>query len=252
MSRIGISACFFHADPARPIFKGKTLLYLEQSMAHWVQSAGAITYLVPTLWEATPARLKEQVADLDGLVLQGGSDVSPSSYGETPLKPEWNGDSRRDDYEIALVREFRAQGKPVLGVCRGIQLLNVAFGGTLHQDIETQVPGALKHRDWDVYDGNFHGVDFSAGSKLERLFPGRRDGKVNTVHHQAVKKLGTGLVAEATSRGDGLVEAFRAAEGPYLYAVQWHPEFMDPQDASLLDGRAILQDFLRECHASNP
>jgi putative glutamine amidotransferase len=151
----------------------------------------------------------------------------------------------RDRYESALVAEFRAQGKPVLGVCRGIQLLNVALGGSLYQDIPSQVPGSSVHRDWEVYEKKFHDVSFAPGARLERLYPGLRAGKVNSVHHQAVKRLAPGLAVEASSP-DGLVEAFRAVEGPYLYAVQWHPEFMDPADGSLLDGRPILEDFLKQ------
>ena len=105
---------------------------------------------------------------LDGLVLQGGADVSPTSYGETPLQPKWGGDRIRDDYEIALLDAFAERGKPVLGICRGLQLINVAFGGTLLQDIATQQPGALEHRDAEIYDRNFHGVEF-----VERHAPGR-------------------------------------------------------------------------------
>src|SRR5260221_11341194 len=127
MKKIGISACFFHPDPLRPIFKGKTLLYLEQSLSHWIMSEGAQPWLIPTPAPGSQVSLGGLIEGLDGLVLQGGSDVSPQSYGETPLKPEWSGDFVRDQYEIALVKEFRLQAKPVLGICLAAQLLNVAF-----------------------------------------------------------------------------------------------------------------------------
>ncbi len=233
--KIGLSACFFHADPKRPIFKGKTLQYIEQSLARWVMAEGALAYMIPSPAPDSPVTLADLVTPLEGLVLQGGSDVSPKSYGEQALKPEWEGDYIRDQYEIALVNEFRAQGKPVLGICRGAQLLNVAFGGTLNQDIKTQVPGALEHRNWDIYDQNFHGLKLISGEVT----------RVNSVHHQAVRDLGKGLRAEAWSQPDGLVEAIRAEKGPYCFAVQWHPEFQDPKDASLFDGRIFLREFLR-------
>ena len=242
MLKIGISACFFHADPARPIFKGKTLLYLEQSMAQWVMSEGVLAYLIPAPAPGAKVSLGDLAGAMDGLVLQGGSDLSPESYGEKPLRPEWGGDIVRDRYEIALVKEFRAQGKPVLGICRGAQLLNVALGGTLYQDIETQVPSSARHRHWEVYDQNFHTLKLEPS--LSRLYAGKTESRVNSVHHQAVKDLAPALVCEARSVPDGLVEAMRAKEGPHLFAVQWHPEFQDPQDPTLLDGRVFLREFL--------
>ena len=242
--RIGFSACFFHADPTRPIFKGKTLLYWEESLAHWVLSEGVLGFLIPTL--PTGFSLNEMVSHLDGLVLQGGADVSPRSYGEEPLKPEWAGDKVRDDYEIALVKAFLAAKKPILGICRGAQLLNVAFGGTLYQDIETQVPEARQHRDWHVYDQNYHHIDFEKGSSLERLFPGTKTARVNTVHHQAVRDLGKNLKIEARAEEDGVIEAIRYTGDSYVFAFQWHPEFQDPLDPTLLDGKPILREFLSE------
>ena len=241
--RIGLSACFFHADPQRPIFKGKTLLYLEQSLARWIMAQGALCYLVPDpgTEPGLSVDLEALAGPLDGLVLQGGSDVSPLTYGEAPLKAEWSGDSVRDAYEIALVRAFRFQGKPILGICRGAQLLNVAFGGTLYQDLDTQRPGPTVHRDWDIYEKNFHGLRLEG--RLATL-AGASEARVNSVHHQAVRELGAGLVVEAQAQ-DGLVEAFRAVDGPHLFAVQWHPEFQDAGDASLLDGTVFLKDFLK-------
>lgn len=246
--KIGFSSCFFHADPARPIFKGKTLLYLEESLAHWVMSQGDLAYMVPT----APAHisLADLVAPLDALVLQGGSDVAPQSYGETPLKLEWAGDAVRDAYEIALLNEFRRQLKPVLGICRGAQLVNVAFGGTLIQDIPSQRLGAKKHRDWEAYELNFHNISFEKGSRIEALNPGLKSGRVNSIHHQGLRDLGKGLLVEARSEGDGLIEAISNGSGPWLYAVQWHPEFQNPKDTSLLSGLPLLKEFLSEAKKS--
>ena len=126
--RIGVSACFFHADPTRPVFKGKTLLYAEESMLDLLGRCGALAYLIPRPAPNGPS-IEDYVHDLDGLLLEGGSDVCPRSYGEEPLRPEWAGDEPRDRYEIDLIHAFHDAGKPVLGICRGVQILNVAFGG---------------------------------------------------------------------------------------------------------------------------
>lgn len=243
--RIGMSASFFHADPQRALFKGKTLLFLEQELLHWVMSQGAYVFMIPSVGEKTVS-LSDLAEDLDGLVLQGGVDVSPRSYGEEAMRPEWQGDYIRDCYEIGLIHAFKTIKKPVLGVCRGVQVINVAQGGTLYQDIQTQVPGAVVHRDWQIYDQNFHEIEIDAGTGLSRLYGALTKAKVNTVHHQAVKDLGKELVVEARSAKDGVIEAVRYTGESYMFGVQWHPEWHDPRDGSLLDGRKILEEFLGE------
>lgn len=247
--RIGVSACFFHADPKRPVFKGKTLQYLEQSMAHWLMSEDVLLYMIPSPLEGAPVGIDDLTFPLDGLVLQGGSDVCPRTYGEEPLRPEWNGDAIRDAYEIALMKSFMNQKKPVLGICRGAQLINVGLGGSLYQDIETQIPEALNHRNWEIYDQNFHEVRFESDSLLTKLYPQNvlKTAKVNTVHHQSIKKLGQDLKVEAISPVDNVIEAIRYTGDTFVYAVQWHPEFQDPKDSSLLDGKPILREFLKTC-----
>jgi len=252
--KIGISACFMHADPTRALFTGKTLQYVEQSIAHWVMSTGALAVMIPSPSGATQrgdVTLDHYAQWLDGLVLHGGADVSPLSYGEQPLHDKWVGDKIRDEYEIDLVAAFERQGKPVFGVCRGLQLLNVAYGGTLYQDIGTQLPEALTHRDASVYDRNFHTVDIIAGTRLAQLYPQASRVKVNSIHHQAIKRLADGFVVEAVSHEDGLIEAIRRSDHrkPYLAAVQWHPEFHLP-GADTIDDAALLADFLAAAAAT--
>jgi putative glutamine amidotransferase len=245
--KIGISACFFHADPARPIFTGKTLQYIEQSVAHWVASQGALPVMVPSPLGETSrgaVALADYAAWLDGLVLMGGSDIWPGHYGEEPIKPQWSGDRIRDEYETALARSFVAAGKPVFGVCRGLQLLNVAFGGSLLQDIATQQPGAMTHRDAGLYDCNFHAVDFVPGTRLAQLYPGTARVTVNSVHHQGIKALAPDFTVEARCPDDQVIEAIRWRGPSFVAAVQWHPEFHDPSDRSLIDDAPILRDFL--------
>jgi putative glutamine amidotransferase len=249
MLKIGISACFFHADAQRAIFKGMTLQYIEQNVAHWLMQRDVLAFMVPspegnTKRPGSKATVDAYAQELDGLVLMGGSDVCPETYGEKALEAQWNGDRIRDEYEIALLRAFRSIGKPVLGLCRGAQVINVALGGTLYQDIATQVPQALNHRNWAIYEKNSHATSFVAGTGLAKLYPGIEVTKTNSIHHQAVKDLGRNLVVEAWSEPDHIVEAIRYKGGGYLFAVQWHPEFHAPDDASFVDDTPILDEFL--------
>ena len=147
-------------------------------------------------------RLSDYAKHLDGLVLQGGADIAPESYGETALNPEWAGDRVRDVYEMELLHEFVEAGKPVLGICRGAQMINVAFGGTLYQDINSLVPDTFAHRNAGTYDKNYHGITIEPDSGLARLYPGKSGGEVNSIHHQSVKTLGRDLVVEAWSEAD--------------------------------------------------
>ena len=250
--KIGVSACFFYPDPARSAFAIKTLQYLEQSVPHWVMSGGALPVMIPSPLGET-ARGDVGFADyaewLDGLVLHGGSDVWPGSYGETPLQERWSGDRNRDAYEIALARAFVAAGKPVFGICRGLQLINVAFGGSLYQDIGTQQPQALVHRDAAAYDLNFHEVEVLPDTQLASLLAGASSSRINSVHHQGVKDLAPGFVVEARCPADGMVEAIRHSGPAWVAAVQWHPEF-HKAELGTLDDTPILNDFLNAARAT--
>jgi putative glutamine amidotransferase len=126
-----------------------------------------------------------------------------------------------------------------------MQLLNVAFGGTLYQDITTQVPDSFTHRDADTYDLNFHSIDIVAGTRLSALYPGVEWVRVNSIHHQAIKDLSPEFEAEAFSVTDGIVEAIRRKDRSksYIAALQWHPEFLRPGSDTIDDG-AVLKDFL--------
>jgi putative glutamine amidotransferase len=248
--KIGVSACFMHPDPNRSTFAFKTLHYIEESIAHWVMSGDALPVMIPSATGKT-AKGNISVSDyaqwLDGLVLHGGADVWPGSYGETPLKEQWSGDRIRDDYEIALVKAFHAAGKPVFGVCRGLQLMNVAFGGSLYQDLATQRPSEVTHRDAKTYDNNFHHLSVKPGSKLASLYPTSMAAstiKINSIHHQGIKELAPGFTVEATCTEDGTIEAIRYSDQTqWLAAVQWHPEFHTPEQ-QVIDDSPILQDFL--------
>ena len=194
--------------------------------------------------------LDDYAAALDGLVLQGGNDVAPESYGETALQPDWAGDRVRDRYEIELIDAFMRAGKPVFGVCRGLQLLNVMHGGTLLQDIATQRPEARAHRELGRYERHFHEVEFVPGTHLAGLYPGTARATANSIHHQGIKDLAADFVVEARCPDDGMIEAVRKRGPGYVAAVQWHPEFHDPNDPVTLDDTPILQDFLEAARAA--
>jgi len=253
--KVGLSARILHTAPRELGLRGKTLQYLEQTVAHWLMTAGVLVFMVPSiagggLLRRGNVRIADYADELDALVLQGGADVSPLTYGESPARPEWAGDRVRDLYEIDLVQEFISRGKPVLGICRGLQLINVAFGGTLYQDIQAEHANGLEHYDADAYDQHTHPISIVAGTRLAELYPGTGEARVNSIHHQAVEKVGSGLVVEALSVPDRVVEAIRSTGPGYVVGVQWHPEFHDPENTQLLDGGPLLQDFLEHAGRS--
>lgn len=225
-------------------------------MVHWVMASGAVPVMIPSPSGDTArgdVRLNDYATWLDGVVMHGGADVWPGSYGEEPLRPEWFGDSIRDAYEIELVKAFVAAGKPVFGICRGLQLINVAFGGTLYQDTSTQRPGVLVHRDGRVYDQQFHRVEIQEKTRLSAILAGISSCKINSIHHQSIKDLAPGFVVEARCPDDGVIEAIRhngsGEKGPWVAAVQWHPEFHKPE-YGVLDDTPILHDFLAAAMAA--
>ena len=246
--RIGLSARIYHPQAGARGLQSKSLQYLEQSVAHWVMSRDVMVFMIPSVSgdgqvHRSSIRLSDYAEYLDGLVLQGGADISPQCYGEEPLHPDWAGDRVRDAYEMELLHEFMESGKAVLGICRGAQLINVALGGTLHQDIATQVPGAAAHVH-DDYDRYSHSIGWDDTSGFARLYPGLSGGRVVSIHHQSIKTLGKGLRIEAASADDGVVEAVRLEGRNYVLGVQWHPEFHPPGAADLLDCTPILDEFL--------
>ena len=254
---IGVSARIHYPGtagmPAGGVWS-KTVHYLEQSVAHWLLAGGALPLMVPavdaeSIVQRSDVDLDDYAHALDGLVLQGGNDVAPEAYGETPLHPDWHGDPVRDRYEMDLIRAFVDAGKPVFGICRGLQLLNVTFGGTLWQDIASQHSPAQAHREIGRYEHHHHAVDFVPGTRLAAMFPGVTQATTNSIHHQGIKDLAPGFVVEARCPEDGVVEAIRREGAGYVAGVQWHPEFHEPGHPTTLDDRPLLADFLAACAA---
>jgi putative glutamine amidotransferase len=188
-------------------------------------AAGATPVVVPL--ELPEEILADLFARLDGLLLAGGLDVHPREYGELAHPRLGRVDPVRDATELLLARRALSEGLPLLGICRGIQLLNVAAGGTLYQDLPSQLPEALVH-DRKLVDTPWeravHTVEVAAGSRLARALQSIRP-ETNSYHHQAVKVVGAPLVPVAWT-ADGVIEGLEAPTHPFALAVQWHPEGM--------------------------
>ena len=184
---------------------------------------------------------QDYVQLIDGLMLPGGPDVDPTFYGEEPHPKIGMTLYQKDRFEIALIKAALAADKPIFGICRGIQIMNVAMGGTLYQDLESQYP-ELKIQHPQATLGQFatHHVELTAGSKLAKLY-GQSTIKVNSRHHQAVKAVGKGLKVTAVAP-DGVIEGMESTDTDLFLGVQWHPENMwqqeDPQQL------VVFQDFL--------
>lgn len=205
----------------------------EKYVSAVLEAAGAMPLLVPSLGPSLD--LDELLATLDGLLFTGSpSNVEPHHYGGEPSAPGTLHDPARDSTTLPLIPRAIAAGVPVLGICRGFQEMNVAYGGTLWQHIH-DVPGHLTHHEdasapLEVQYGPAHAVQLAADGLLRRLAAADTL-QVNSLHHQGIRDLAPGLVAEAHAP-DGVIEAFRVEGAPaFAVAVQWHPEWMASRDA---------------------
>ena len=205
-----------------------------------VLAAGGIPVVIPLMRDtACLSRLFER---LDGLVLIGGGDVDPARFDAEPSAALGHVDTVRDAYDFALLDLALRRDIPVLGICRGEQLINVAFGGTLYQDLPTEHPSAAEHHQKPPYDVPVHSVTLVPARPLYQLL-GQCELAVNSLHHQAIKTLAPGLAAMAVSE-DGLTEAVCLPDKRFVWAVQWHPEFSFPINE---DSRKIFKAFVGAC-----
>jgi len=213
-----------------------------QSYLNALEAVGAAPLLIPvTEQEST---LRTLYRHLDGLLLAGGVDLDPAHFHEQPHPKLGKVDAQRDWVELTLTRWALADGMSLLGICRGIQTINVACGGTLWQDIGAQVPDAIPHTFYPGHPNNLlaHSVEVEPGSCLASAL-GASVVKVNSLHHQAVKEVGAGL--QVTGRApDGLIEGLEGNGKAWVVAVQWHPEWLLNDDPRM---KQLFATFAASC-----
>lgn len=230
----------------------QNVCFLSRAFVDLVDELGGTPVLLPTL--ASPARARDVAARLDGLVLTSGQDVDPSTYGRKPRvsygvaasgigepfrRPAVAApDVRRDRWEIALYREARRAGLPVLGLCRGMQLINAAEGGTLLQEIpeDSGVRHFLEKDGWI----NYHSVSIARGTLMRRLI-GSDSCYTSSIHHQAVDRVGRGLIVSGKA-DDGIPEFIEAGDGSFVVGIQGHPE---KTRANLKSFDSVVLEFLK-------
>lgn len=235
---IGISA-----HPTLHDYRGNksTIQSCGENYLFSLEAVGAVPLILPIYDD--PEALDRYVGLCDGYLIPGGIDVNPISYGETPHPLLETTRLDFDEYQLHLIEHMRVSKKPVLAICRGIQIVNVAYGGTLYQDVSLHGEGTMRHSQVDITPGGIsHRVSIEDGSILHRLYGSEL--WTNSYHHQSIKDLGAGLRITARA-DDGIIEAVEATDHPYLHAVQWHPEsfFVRPDNYML----AIFEDFVKQC-----
>lgn len=220
---------------------GSTVCQVGRAYAAAIQKAGGIPLLIPTGIET--GSLPALVQRLDGVLLTGGGDIDPERFNAPPHPKVYGISSKRDTLELQLVEETLSAGKPLMAICRGIQVLNVAFGGTLHTHIDDQVKNAMKH-DWFPgfpRDKIAHSVSLKCESLLHNIL-GEDEIPVNSLHHQGIDRVGDGLEAIGFAP-DGLVEALTVTGADFALGVQWHPECL-PDDPGM---QVLFMAFTAAC-----
>jgi putative glutamine amidotransferase len=185
-----------------------------------VEQAEALPLVLPPVCPGDAPALLDRV---DGVLLSGGADVDPALYGQAPHPRLGRVNRRRDDFELALVREALRRDVPILAICRGHQVLNVATGGTLVQDVPSLVEGEVEHDGPGPRWRRAHRVEVTSPSRLREIL-GQDAVSVNSIHHQAVDRIGEDLVVSARCPEDGVVEGLERPRSRFVVAVQWHPE----------------------------
>ena len=218
-------------DSQRKFPTASTFDYLKKSYYEAVERSGGVAVLLPNTKRTD--RIGEYLCTVDGILVSGGNDVDPIFYGERRKASNLSITRERDIFEIALARKAKAMRVPVLAICRGMQLVNVAFGGSLYQDFRFQEEFMDHTLKGSAGYGRRHPVTIKEDSKLFGVI-GRTKIMTNTDHHQMVKKVAPGFVATAWSKRDDVIEAIDSRDGHYFLCVQWHPELMRDRNSKAL------------------
>ena len=195
--------------------------YVNSTYLHAVQQAGGVPVALPP--QLSPASMRQLAAELGGLLLTGGGDIDPARFDEAPHATLYDVAPSRDSLETAVLHAALERGLPVLAVCRGLQVLNVALGGSLHQDVGTDPGTQIPHSQKEPRDQPTHKVKVTPGSRLAETL-GTDELEVNSMHHQAIKRLGRGLTAVAWAPDQIVEGAELGGAGSFVLGVQWHPE----------------------------
>ena len=230
MTTIGVSARLTVGDALALGGRRKDQWGIEQSLADWLSATGALIATIPPPIIASDAIATEWVERIDALVLQGGGDVQGGPDEST---------DRRDAFEFKLLTAALERGIPVLGICRGMQLINVALGGSLRL-VNDEFTSSGVHSDPQRYEEHTHPIRISNGDQRDRVY-GCAGGEVNSMHRYGVDRLGSGLVVEALCTLDDSIEAVRMDVPAWVRGVQWHPEF---HQQGMLPTMPMLRDFL--------
>lgn len=200
--------------------RGQQLNFLDLAYGEAVERAGGKALFLPSL----PLRynIEEIISIIDGLLLTGGADINPAYYGEEIEFPITLSPDQRTDYDLAVCKAAISAGKAILSICHGLQLMNVAWGGTLFQDLPSQLPHSLIHWEKDNKPAR-HLVTVEPGSRLANFVGGLLEFEVSSTHHQAIKDLGKGL-APVAHAPDGIIEGVEIPGHSKIIGVQWHPE----------------------------
>ncbi|OYD07784.1 gamma-glutamyl-gamma-aminobutyrate hydrolase family protein [Paludifilum halophilum] len=204
----------------------ESVMALNRDHTDAVFRAGGIPLMLP--YTLVPEQLQATADRIDGLLLTGGDDIDPGLFGEEPIPGLGPVEPERDRMEIALSRKMMEAGKPILAVCRGCQILNIAAGGDMYQDLNAQREKGLQHAQKAPRSHPSHSVHVKEDTRLHAMVGGS-EYRVNSFHHQAVRRLADGFMVSATA-SDGVIEAFESLHHPFVMGVQWHPENM-PSDS---------------------
>ena len=241
MPLIGIPCATYQRPFPYPMTHGNNETYI-----HALERAHAVPILIPLVRDTTV--LRAAFDRIDGLLLAGGADVDPKYYGEEPHQNLGKVNAEQDRVELQLIEWAREINMPVFAICRGLQILNVAYGGTLYQDIPSQYTTNVNHSESfhrDERDLMVHQLQLAGDSKIAQ-FIGEEDFPINTLHHQAIKDLAPSLRATGWS-DDGLIEAIEDPSKPWVVGVQCHPEELVRQrDHRWLD---VFESFAQACVA---
>lgn len=204
-------------------FTGQNKLILNSNYIDAITTVGAIPMIIPIVEELEIQ--KRQLKLIDALLLTGGDDLQPHLYGEEPHPALGTTTPARDHYELSLLHQAFALGLPILGICRGLQLINVAFGGTLYQDLPEQYPlkDLLHSQDPPPHTAT-HPVSLVVGTRLQTIF-NEKELQANSLHHQAIRNLAPGFLVNAYAN-DGIIEGIEMDSHAFVLGVQWHPEQM--------------------------